>query len=162
LASLASAARYHQILYDIQCILYHRFRQSMIHAGISELCKGFQRNWVGTDPAPKNLLLFYAAECALKAVWLRRNRLRTTEQIETYQMERGGHDLMYWAMELRLPATLASGRVHFRIRKDSQSFTIAAAHQAWRYGIAMHATDEEALVKWLTSICEWARQELSL
>ena len=66
----------------------------MIHSGVGNLRKAFQRHRLAAIPQPQAriLLLFYAVECGLKAAWLTRNRLRDTSSIEAKLKDRG-HDL---------------------------------------------------------------------
>jgi hypothetical protein len=105
--------------------------------------------------------LFYAAECGLKAAWLKRNKLRSTSQLNSGVNANAGHDLMLWAKKLGLPAALASVTVRFRLKRDSSTFQPAVAHQAWRYGVEILAVDETVLVNWLQALCQWAKGELS-
>lgn len=134
----------------------------MIHAGVSELRSAFNqhRSAVLAEVRSKNLLLFYAAECGLKAAWLTRNRLRSTSQLEPDLLARGGHDLMLWVERLKLPAMITKRSVRFRLRRDNAAHEIALAHQAWRYGVELVATDQADVVAWLDDVCRWAREEL--
>ena len=109
----------------------------------------------------RNLLLFYAAECGLKAAWLKRNRLRSTSQLSSTLNASIGHDLMLWAKKLALPAALASATGRFRLKRENSALETAAAHQAWRYGVEILAADETVLVNWLQALCQWAKGELS-
>ena len=143
--------------------LPYKIELGMVHAGISELRKGFQRHRQGavTQPQCRNLLLFYAVECGLKAAWLGRNRFRTTAQIDQSLLTRGGHDLMLWTKKLALPALLHRN-LSFRLNRDKTGFDVAFAHQAWRYGVALLPSDELALENWLDAVWQWAKTELSL
>jgi hypothetical protein len=108
----------------------------------------------------EGLLLFYAVECGLKAAWLKRNRLLSTSQLSSSFAGSSGHDLILWAKILRLPATLASANVRFRLKKGGGPLDTGAAHQAWRYGVEIFAADETALINWLQALCQWAKGEL--
>ncbi len=110
--------------------------------------------------AANNLILFYAAECGLKAVWMMRNRLRTTDQLAA-DLKAHGHDLVFWARQLRLPASIIEGVVRIRLRDDPKEFDLSTAHQAWRYGVKIHEEDETVLRLWLYRLCDWISQELS-
>ena len=105
--------------------------------------------------------MFYAAECGLKAAWLKRNRLRSTSQLSSTLNASIGHDLMLWAKKLALPAALASATGRFRLKRENSALETAAAHQAWRYGVEILAADETVLVNWLQALCQWAKGELS-
>jgi hypothetical protein len=108
------------------------------------------------------LLLFYAAECGLKSAWMRRNRLRTTAQIDAYLLQQSGHDLMLWAKELFLPAAVVHGTVQFRLQRDGVPCGVPLAHQAWRYGVRIDPQDEQRLVRWIANLCDWVDKEMPL
>ena len=105
------------------------------------------------------LTLFYAAECGLKAVCMRRLRLRTTAQLQP-QLKAQGHDLMFWARQLRLPASITKGVITIRVRNEQVARDLSVAHQAWRYGVKVNGEDEPVLIVWLKDVCDWAIQEL--
>ena len=74
-----------------------------IHAGFSELKASHVRLVAAAQAVqgpPAHLLLFYAAECGLKYVHLRRNNFRTTEQLGSID-----HDLSLLIKNLNLPAS---------------------------------------------------------
>src|SRR5438552_15204636 len=78
-----------------------------IHAGFSELKASHLRLVASARSSagpPAHLLLFYAAECGLKYVHLRRNNFRTTEQLRD-----ANHDLSLLIKDLNLSAS-AIGR----------------------------------------------------
>jgi hypothetical protein len=134
----------------------------MIRAGLSELRWAFHTHQAATpDPSPSQyLLLFYAAECGLKALWLSRNKLRTSEDFPEDAKSRG-HDLMLWFKKLKLPANLRPTLMEFRPRRGrSERHHLSEVHQAWRYGVALDAQDEGKLVTWLQALCQRLKQEL--
>jgi hypothetical protein len=135
----------------------------MVHATLGHLRKAFLRQRQPTllQAQCKNLLLFYAVECGLKAAWLNRNRLRDTAEIEPLLKQRG-HDLVFWTKALYLPATITNGNAGFRLRSGKIRLDLESAHQAWRYGTDMEPVDEVALVTWLERVWDWARAELQL
>ena len=133
----------------------------MLEVGISELRQAFARHRAANLRDPNPLLLFYATECGLKAVWMRRNNIRTTRPL-VYLLSEEGHNLMYWAKELRLPRYLIEKPISFRLRRGPGSFGIELSHQAWRYGVQMVVADETSLIDWLMKISEWVGQELSI
>ena len=132
----------------------------MVDAGISELRSAFnaQRRPAEAVGPTDCLLEFYAAECGLKAAFLRRRKLLSTGSLSPELKERG-HDLVAWAKDLRLPATLMQVKPQVKLRRDGTSIAIRTAHQAWRYGIQLSADDETALRKWLAAVCDWAVRE---
>ena len=135
----------------------------MVHAGLGHLRKAFQRQRQPTlvQTQCRNLLLFYAVECGLKAACLKRRGLRDTSEIEPLLKEKR-HDLISWAKELRLPATITDGGAPFRLRAGGARQDLGLAHQAWRYGADVEPEDEDALGNWLEQVWQWARVELRL
>lgn len=79
----------------------------MIHAGMSELRRAFHthRGAIPNSSPSQYLLLFYAAECGLKALWLRRHQLRTSEDFPE-DAARHGHDLLLWVKNCGFRQTL--------------------------------------------------------
>lgn len=129
-----------------------------IPAGTTELRSAFWQH-VRKDPASGHLLLFYAVECGLKSVYLRRNRLQRTDQIPP-ELQEKGHDLARWVKELRLPAAIVQAGVEFRLTRDGSRYRIEMAHQAWRYGVAMEEDDEAMLLEYLRNIQNWIQEAL--
>ncbi|MFH1634010.1 MAG: hypothetical protein ABIG63_08350 [Chloroflexota bacterium] len=135
----------------------------MIPAGRSELKKAFHQHTSvaenGASPS-HNLLTFYAVECGIKSVYLKRNSLNTTKDIRDERLNKS-HDLSLWVKILRLPATITGTNTVFYLRRDQQSaWSVARAHEAWRYGIAIRPDDEKRLVGWLVSIQQWVKERL--
>jgi hypothetical protein len=135
----------------------------MVHSGLGHLRKAFlrQRQPVLAQEQCRNLLLFYAVECGLKAAWWTRNRLRDTSEIESHLKE-GGHDLIFWAKKLYLPAAITGGSASIRLRSSGTRLDVRLAHQAWRYGADVEPDDEAALGTWLEQVWQWAKAELRL
>lgn len=140
---------------------------SWIDAGVSELRFAFfchlrareERN--GQNDPSNNLLLFYAVECGLKAVLLRRRNLRTLREIKTDNAEGLGHDLAYYVKELRISAATVSLKGAYRLGgRQSGSCAVRDVHQAWRYGVRMDPGDEGQLVNGLVRLTDWVREEL--
>ncbi|RJP33230.1 MAG: hypothetical protein C4527_04805 [Candidatus Omnitrophota bacterium] len=135
----------------------------MIHSGFNELKKAYRLHRdasLETKGISSCLLLFYAVECGLKSLYLRRNNFRTTKQI----IKNHGHDLNQWIKVLRLPAYLC-GRHSFCLERDRnkkggvKKESIQNAHQAWRYGVTMESGDEIKILQWLKSISQWISEE---
>jgi hypothetical protein len=135
----------------------------MVSAGVGQLRKAFQRHrQTGVTQAEgRNLLLFYAVECGLKAAWLNRNKLRDTSAIDPVLKEKG-HDLIYWTKQLRLPAVITNGKTNFRTRVDGTSRPLEAAHEVWRYGVDIDPADQTSLEIWLEQVWQWSKEELGL
>ncbi|PNE35681.1 hypothetical protein AF335_01930 [Streptomyces eurocidicus] len=109
------------------------------------------------DAATAGLLLFYAAECALKERLLVRRGLRDSSGLEPT------HDLRRIAKELRLPRHLGERldrlrncRLHPATRG---SVTLADLHQAWRYGAKLDAADEKEAHEVLRILITWCERD---
>ncbi|NEP10040.1 MAG: hypothetical protein F6K14_07430 [Symploca sp. SIO2C1] len=137
----------------------------MINTGTSQLRQAFNAHLCAsrqTQGMSSNLLLFYAAECGIKSVWLRRNRLHTINDISDQTLlSKDGHNLDRWRKELRISASQVSQAPHFRLASGGSNLDIEKAHQAWRYGIRMKSQDEKDLVKWLENLCDWIKENIN-
>lgn len=108
------------------------------------------------------LLLFYAAECGLKSIWLKQNKLRTTNKIADRQMlSKYGHNLNIWIKEIKIPANQVKKPPHFRLSSDNSTLDLAQAHQVWRYGIPIQSQDEQELIEWLKNLCYWIKENIN-
>lgn len=112
---------------------------------------------------PHRLLLFYAVECGLKAVWLKRQNRSLFDRTD---IDKTGHDLCLVLKELRLGSQLSLPRnlQLMPITRDenqvSRNGNITILHQAWRYGGECTApTDQDCEVQ-LQKIQDWIQGEL--
>jgi len=110
------------------------------------------------EGAAAALLLFYSAECGLKAAILDRHGLRSTSQLPP---EFRSHDLQRLAKELRLPPQLR-GRMRpcASQKEDLGPVAFGDLHQAWRYGHALKKDHEEQAVTVLRELSDWCQREL--
>ncbi len=133
----------------------------MIPAGRTELRKVCDKHFhvSENEHLPSYyLLLFYAVECGLKAVYLQRRKFSRTDQI-TDETLRKSHDLMTWSKELRLPASITGKNTSFRLQRDNTyRWRISRAHEAWRYGVVIEPADEEELISWLKRVYDWVKE----
>ena len=107
---------------------------------------------------PAALLLFYSAECGLKAAILDRQRLRSTSQLPE---ELRSHDLHRLAKHLGLPSKLCNRmRSCMSRREGAGQVPFSELHQAWRYGHALRGDAEEQAVAVLNDLFDWCQQEL--
>jgi len=110
-----------------------------------------------TDPDSGALLLFYAAECALKALYMQRNNLKNTDDA------RGGvssarsyvHYLLRLIGALNIPRASVKVPPPIILSRSGISINISDTHQAWRYGEKIN--DTSVICEWLNSIIEWCR-----
>jgi hypothetical protein len=136
---------------------------TMLSAGHSELRRAFHeakaQSDVTTGPA-SHLLHFYAAECGLKYLYLRRNKLLKTSQIANEKLlSRHGHDLPIWARELKLAVASLSSPTQVKLKRG-ENCKIDCAHQAWRYGIELDADSETQISNWIKRTIESIKQEI--
>ena len=135
------------------CAIINVTPMAKIHAGFSELRASHHRliaaARTGVGP-PAHLLLFYAVECGLKYVHLRRNNLTTTEKLGDLD-----HDLSFLIKNLKLSRSAIGDAPALRLsRGENEHCPPSSAHQAWRYGVRIEETDEAKFVTWLKRICE--------
>lgn len=136
---------------------------------VQELCRAWRNLRQTAQVTPRDnthrLLLFYAVECGLKAVWLKREQktLFDTEAIDGF-----GHDLNKLIKELRLGRSsgalpLSVQAKPFIVNRVSMPRTgaIAAIHEVWRYGGELSSPTDEEVETQLQHIAEWITKELS-
>ena len=133
----------------------------MLAADVRGLKQAFNAHKVAsqkTQGISSYLLLFYAAECGMKSVWLKRNKLTTTNDIaDSTLLSPDGHNLNRWKKELRISASIGNAPA-FSLAGGGADLEVAKAHQAWRYGIRMNADKEKELVEWLEKIYNWIKE----
>lgn len=112
------------------------------------------------------LLMVYAVECGLKAVWLRRQR---RSLFEGQDIARFGHDLNEILRDLKpgrqfepLPTAvhLQPIEVGRPPRLSVRSGGLEALHQAWRYGAHLTEPSDEAMELHLERVAKWIAKEL--
>lgn len=112
---------------------------------------------------PHRLLLFYAVECGLKAVWLKRQNRRLFDRSD---IDRTGHDLRQVLKELRvgsalsLPGNLQLAPLSVGGNETPRNGDISILHQAWRYGgECVGPTDHDCEAQ-LQNVLNWIQGEL--
>jgi hypothetical protein len=113
------------------------------------------------------LLIVYAVECGLKAVWLRRQHRNL---FEGQDIDRFGHDLNEILRELKpgrqfepLPVVVklkSVKPVEVGQAPRPRSGGIEALHQAWRYGAPLMEPSDEAMELHLERVAQWIAKEL--
>jgi hypothetical protein len=117
----------------------------------------------GARQNPHRLLLFYAVECGLKAVWLKRQR-RTL--FEGDDITRTGHDLRQVLKSLHVGSSLSlpeSFRLPAALRGQEQlprNGKFGDLHQAWRYGGKCEAPTDHDCEQHLQKMLTWIQGEL--
>lgn len=106
------------------------------------------------------LLLFYAVECGLKAVWLKRRNCTLFEGADIHRM---GHDLQQVIKDLRVASKLPLPRefqlpaAHQGSRSVSRNGKFGDVHQAWRYGGQCQAPTDQDCEKKLMEVLTWIK-----
>ncbi len=109
-----------------------------------------------TDTA--GLLLFYAAECALKAAYLDRHQLSDTgaSNAQAKAARSFKHNLAQLIQNLNIPATAVGPLPALVLQRTQVPIAHQELHEAWRYGEKV--VDVSSISDWLKSIVDWARQ----
>ncbi|MFD9941911.1 hypothetical protein ACFWYW_25455 [Nonomuraea sp. NPDC059023] len=111
-----------------------------------------------SEGSPAAVLLFYGAECGLKAALLGRLNLRSTAQLPEHLRS---HDLQKLAKELRLPPHLCARMQHCASHNMAKvKVEFRDLHQAWRYGHALRKEHEQEALAVLRDLLDWCQQEL--
>lgn len=112
---------------------------------------------------PHRLLLFYAVECGLKAVWLKR---QSRSLFRGEDISSKGHDLRQILKDLRVGSDLALPEYFQLPDVTDNSATIprkgkfGELHQVWRYGGSCSSpTDKDCELK-LENVLTWIQGEL--
>lgn len=113
---------------------------------------------------PHRLLLFYAVECGLKAVWLRHHNKTLFTQDD---VKKTGHDLtrildkLRAGRQLELPANIQLSPVRAEGNQALQrNGTIESLHQIWRYGGECLQPVDDVCEQQLERVLDWIMGEL--
>lgn len=112
---------------------------------------------------PHRLLLFYAVECGLKAVWLKRH---SRSLFDREDIDRTGHDLRQVLKELKigsqfsLPESLQLAAVTRNQAQIPRNGGISMLHQAWRYGGECAGPTDKQCEDQLQQVLNWIQGEL--
>lgn len=116
-----------------------------------------------TKKNPHRLLLFYAVECGLKAVWLKR---QSRTLFDREDIDQTGHNLRQVLKELNvgnqlsLPEQLQLSPIFRDQNQVPRNGDISILHQAWRYGgECTSPTDQDCEVQ-LQKVLDWIQGEL--
>ena len=112
---------------------------------------------------PHRLLLFYAVECGLKAVWLKRQRRTLFEGADIHQT---GHDLQQLLKNLKVGSALSLPE-SFQLPDTSQGADslqrkgkFGDLHLVWRYGGKCQAPTDKDCEQQLLKVLAWIQGEL--
>jgi hypothetical protein len=112
------------------------------------------------DVDSKALLLFYAIECGLKALYMDLHKLATAsiEGSRARSARSFGHRLDDLVVELRVPPSKISARAPNLALRNGVTLQVLDLHEAWRYGEKIDAHTQ--VVAWLDGIATYVKQEL--
>ncbi len=112
---------------------------------------------------PHRLLMFYAVECGLKAIWLKRHNKQVFNKQD---IDKTGHDLRQLLKELKvgnelsLPQSLQLDPILQNGQQVPRTGDISILHQAWRYGGHCKNPDDNSCEMQLTNVLNWIKGEL--
>lgn len=118
---------------------------------------------IGDRQNPHRLLLFYAVECGLKAVWLKRQSRTLFDGADIHRM---GHDLQQVLKDLKigsalsLPEAFQLSAVSLGTASLPRKGKFGDVHQAWRYGGRCHAPTDQDCEQQLLKVLTWIQGEL--
>lgn len=120
---------------------------------------------VSPRQAPHLLLVFYAVECGLKAVWLKK---KAKEVFGSDEIKSLGHKLddlirevnkdLVLGSSLTLPAQVRFTPLPPGIQRNG---TAEQLHQAWRYGVDLVSPDIASIETTLNNLMLWINAELT-
>jgi hypothetical protein len=116
-----------------------------------------------TRQNPHRLLLFYAVECGLKAVWLKR---KSRSVFAREDIDKTGHNLRQVLKELRVSAELSLPQdlelepvIQNGVRQPRNG-DLSILHQAWRYGGKCNSPTDNFCEHQLEQVLIWIQGEL--
>lgn len=113
---------------------------------------------------PHRLLLFYAAECGLKAVYLKDNNIEVFDEdsidLKTHSLN-DVMDRLKMGKEYRLPVSLNLPHLRSAGKNQVRKCGSGSLNQVWRYGSKCeHPTDDMHLEATLEKVNEWIAGEI--
>lgn len=103
------------------------------------------------------LLLFYAAECGLKAAYMLQNNLKVADEARGSALSARsyGHNINRLIQALNISRASIKRSPQIVVERTGHFGDSAVLHEAWRYGEKIR--DTSAMYEWLTSLVEWCR-----
>jgi hypothetical protein len=142
--------------------------KKMISFTDREIQRAWRNNLKASEVPSRNnahrLLLFYAVECGLKAIIMKRQGKNRTDLCPN--VTNSGHDInklldyLSAGDSLKLPRELLMKMIKTNSEKEDRTCTTAQINQMWRYGGTVDSYGDPDLEKQLISISEWIEQEL--
>ena len=108
----------------------------------------------------KLVCLFYAVECGLKYLVMKREHHSTTGGIDHYGFEHNINKILNHlrcGKQLRLPANISLYTNNPNAQRDTDQSSL---NQVWRYGVNIKRPEDHThITKTLESICNWIKEQ---
>lgn len=139
---------------------------AVVHVSNRDLKRGYRYHLQAYQacPMPTNahrLLLFYAIECGLKAILLKDNNCKATDEFP--RIVELGHDLNKLLSELGIgtanPLRLPNS-IKIKSKPPRQPIDISGLHQVWRYGGEASDPLDDHLEQQLLKIIDWIQENI--
>ncbi len=134
----------------------------MIHVTDMEIGNAFIKHKQHKDSSKTftitdKMVLFYAVECGLKLLYMRKHRLKQTDQKDP-----SGKSVVSFSHKLNelLKENGFSYTIPKMTAKDSTQIEADSLHQAWRYGKSLEEQKEELCLKVLNKVFNELKQKL--
>lgn len=131
-----------------------------VHVGARDLVRSFRAHAEAADlltGVQAHLLLFYAVECGMKGVAVRRANGQSTRDLPAEAAD-AGHDLRKLAKHLKLPPGLSADSAYPTCERQATGqprVGLKQWHEAWRYGAILKPEDENIAVTTLSGLRQW-------
>ncbi|WP_422134821.1 hypothetical protein [Endozoicomonas sp. ALD040] len=106
----------------------------------------------------KLVCLFYAVECGLKSLIIKRERHQTSEGIDHYGFEHNINKMLSHlrcGKKLRLPVNISLDTSKPNTHRDTDQSKL---NQVWRYGVKIkNQADHTHITQTLENICHWVK-----
>lgn len=108
-----------------------------------------------SDEDSAALLMFYAAECGLKAAYMRVNNLKATDDTRggARAARDFGHRIDQLMGALRIPTSVVGAAPAPVLRRGGNALQFFYLHEAWRYGEKVD--DTRQIYTWLSNVAVW-------
>ncbi|RLC10593.1 MAG: hypothetical protein DRI57_20150 [Deltaproteobacteria bacterium] len=139
----------------------------MVHVTRREIEKSFRKhksfvrhlNQSGRYASPqRKMILFYAVECGLKSLYMKRKCLQRTDQKDSNN--KSVSDFSHNLNRLLKKLNLIQHKLPDVMAVDSISIPAKSLHEAWRYGKELDAYDERKYEEKLQKIMQIIDREL--
>jgi hypothetical protein len=136
----------------------------MVHVTLKEIESAFKshRNkfatFSGQPGMTDKMILFYAVECGLKALYMRQNKLIRTDRKSSYNgkaVSDFGHKLNDLLKTIKLNYSIPKITAN-----DSSQIEQLHLHEAWRYGKSLDEKQEKNCIEILNKVLKEIRNQL--